>query len=118
VESLSNNNIFFSCAGNGTEEFFESLVETEHFTLKRIVSAGQATPPGQWLDQETDEWVILLSGSAGVLFEGEDQVQVMQPGDYLHIPAYRRHRSGRMDRGEQADSLASLALLSRIRSYI
>jgi cupin 2 domain-containing protein len=91
MEPLSGN-IFTSREGGGTDEIFESLVETAHFRLERIVSTGQATPRGQWLDQETSEWVILLSGSAGLLFEGESEVRLMQPGDYLYIPAHRHHR--------------------------
>lgn len=73
-------------------ELVEILLETEHFHLERIVSGGQATPAGEWYDQETQEWVILLSGGAGLLFEGQTEVIEMRPGDYLHIPARRRHR--------------------------
>ena len=47
------------------EEIFDALLQTDHFQLERIVSAGQATPPGEWYDQETQEWVLLLRGSAG-----------------------------------------------------
>ncbi|NTV46153.1 MAG: hypothetical protein HGB11_06455, partial [Chlorobiales bacterium] len=36
--------------------------------LERIVSEGHATPGGEWFDQEWDEWVILLSGSATLRF--------------------------------------------------
>ncbi|HEV8711522.1 MAG TPA: cupin domain-containing protein [Candidatus Binatia bacterium] len=74
------------------EEIFTPLLQGERFKLERIVSAGQATPPGEWYDQETHEWVMLLSGSAGLVFEGETEVCVLRPGDYLHIPAHQRHR--------------------------
>ena len=74
------------------DEIFETLLETNHFQLERIVSTGQATPPGEWYDQDTNEWVILLEGSAGLLFEGETEVCVMRPGDYVYIQAHRRHR--------------------------
>lgn len=62
------------------------------FRLERIISAGQATPEGEWYDQETHEWVVLLSGSAGLLFEGETEIRVLNPGDYLLISAHCRHR--------------------------
>ena len=52
------------------EEMSEALLDTQQFRLERILSAGQRTPPGEWYDQNTNEWVILLSGEAGVLFEG------------------------------------------------
>ncbi len=82
------------------EELFDSLLQTDLFKLERIVSAGQATPPGNWYDQEMHEWVLLLSGSAGLLFEGEKDVRVLRPGDYVLIPAHRRHRVEWTD-GEQ-----------------
>ncbi|MBI2486220.1 MAG: cupin domain-containing protein [Deltaproteobacteria bacterium] len=85
-------NNLFSNLSDSTMEVFEPLLETKHFKLERIISSGQATPPGEWYDQDTDEWVILLSGSAGLLFEGAEEVYVMNPGDYVHIPAHRRHR--------------------------
>ncbi|HVP78765.1 MAG TPA: cupin domain-containing protein [Thermodesulfobacteriota bacterium] len=74
------------------EEITEALLDTQHFTLKRILSSGQMTPPGEWYDQNADEWVILLSGEAGLLFEGEAEARVMRPGDFVHIPAHKRHR--------------------------
>jgi cupin 2 domain-containing protein len=85
-------NLFVTDAEPSRGEIFETLIETSHLRLERIISMGQATPAGQWYDQERSEWVALLSGSAGLLFEGESRVQVMRPGDYLLIPARRRHR--------------------------
>lgn len=73
------------------EEFSELLLKSEHFKLERIISSGQTTPPGDWLDQNLNEWVILLSGSAGLRFEDEETF-VMRPGDYVHILAHKRHR--------------------------
>jgi len=74
------------------EEICDALLQNDHFKLERIVSAGQATPSGEWYDQEMHEWVLLLSGSAGLRFEGEKDVRVLRPGDYVLIPAHRRHR--------------------------
>ena len=85
-------NIFLEIPDHIHEEIFETILTTEHFKLERIISTGQATSPGDWYDQDTDEWVILLSGSAGLLFEGDERVCVMRPGDHIHIPARRRHR--------------------------
>jgi cupin 2 domain-containing protein len=74
------------------DEISETLLSTEDFKLERIVSLSQATPPGEWYDQDMNEWVVLLSGSAGLLFDGEEEIFIMKPGDYVHIPAHRRHR--------------------------
>ena len=73
-------------------EVIEVVLRAEYFWLERIISTGQATPAGEWYDQETHEWVLLLTGGAGLLFENDPQVIIMKPGDYLHIPAHRRHR--------------------------
>ncbi len=85
-------NLFSDTAASLTDEVFEPLLRGSHFRLERIVSTGQATPAGQWLDQHANEWVILLSGQAGLLFEGEPETAVMRPGDYVLIQAHRRHR--------------------------
>jgi cupin 2 domain-containing protein len=73
-------------------EIIQVLLATGSFRLERIVSAGQATPPGEWYDQDTHEWVVLLSGAAGLRFEDEAEPRSLVPGDYLLIPAHRRHR--------------------------
>jgi len=86
------NSLKTSIDKEATEEVFEKLLSTSSFMLERIVSTGQSTPFEQWYDQTQDEWVILLSGSAGLLFETEKTVQVLHPGDYIHIPAHQRHR--------------------------
>jgi len=85
-------NIFRDLPEMRIEEISEALLDTQHFRLERIISQGQRTPPGEWYDQNTNEWVILLSGEAGLLFEGETEPEVMHPGDYVYIPAHKRHR--------------------------
>ena len=85
-------NLFNGIPGELPQELSEILLETPGFYLERIISAGQATPPVEWYDQVTHEWVVLLSGAAGLLFAGEEEVRVMRPGDYVLIPAHCRHR--------------------------
>ena len=85
-------NLLSPAAGEKNREVFDTILENSHFRLERIVSSGQATPKGEWLEQEKDEWVVLLAGSAGLLFEGESTVRRLNPGDCLVIPARRRHR--------------------------
>lgn len=74
------------------EEAFLNLLERPAVRIERIVSNGQASPPGFWYDQEQAEWVILLSGEATLRFENEARIHSLKPGDYLLIPARRRHR--------------------------
>ncbi len=63
----------------------------------RIVSTGQATPEGEWLDQDDNEWVLVLSGSAVISFAGDADPKPLRPGDHLHIPAHVRHRVEQTD---------------------
>ena len=86
------NNILEPPSGASPEEVIEKLARGRRFRLERIVSTGQTTPKGQWYDQESEEWVLLLAGAAKLQFEGETQPLEMRPGDYVNIPAGRRHR--------------------------
>ncbi len=72
-------------------EQFEAIVSTEHLLIERIISTGQATPPGEWYDQERDEWVLLLQGQAQLSYSDGSTI-ALNPGDYLLIPARQKHR--------------------------
>lgn len=85
-------NLFAASSDHSDQERFETLLQTNGFRLELIISTGQATPPGQWYDQDRSEWVMLVSGSAGLIFEGETAVLALRPGDHLLIPARRKHR--------------------------
>lgn len=85
-------NLFAGYPADRGREAVEPLVENGRLRLERIVSFGQATPPGEWYDQERDEWVVLLSGEALLAFEGDAEPLRLRPGDHLLIPAHRRHR--------------------------
>jgi cupin 2 domain-containing protein len=85
-------NLFDPIPPKITSEIIQVLLAAGNFRLERIVSNGQATPAGEWYDQDTHEWVALLSGAAGLRFEDEAEPRVLAPGDYLLIPAHRRHR--------------------------
>lgn len=74
------------------EERFDTLLERPGVRIERIVSTGQASPPGFWYDQPGDEFVVLLSGAARLRFEAGDQVLDLAPGDWVEIPAHVRHR--------------------------
>ena len=73
-------------------EMFEELAQGGSFRLERIVSLGHVTAPGEWYDQDVDEWVVLLAGSARLVFADEIGHRNLKPGDWLLIPAHRRHR--------------------------
>ena len=73
-------------------ERFTELLARPGLRIERIVSLGQASPPGFWYDQPSGEWVVLLRGAAGLRFADEPGPRRLAPGDWLWIEAHRRHR--------------------------
>jgi len=61
-------------------------------TIERITSQGSGQPRRFWYDQPRSEWVTVLKGSAGLRFEGISGEVVLREGDWIHIPAHRKHR--------------------------
>lgn len=74
------------------EELIEILCSTESVRIERIISRGQKSPEGFWYDQETHEFVVLVRGKAGLLIEGQEDVLLLEEGDYINIRAHVRHR--------------------------
>ncbi len=85
-------NLFANLPANLPDELMETLVEGNNVRIERIASQGHASPPGFWYDQEQHEWVILLRGAARLQFEDESKPVELCPGDWVNIPAHRRHR--------------------------
>ncbi|OGX09331.1 MAG: hypothetical protein A2Y03_01620 [Omnitrophica WOR_2 bacterium GWF2_38_59] len=85
-------NLFEGISKQLPKEVFSQLLETGKFRLERIVSQGQSTSKGEWLEQDQNEWVVLLSGAAILSFEKDVNQFNMKPGDYLHIPEHCKHR--------------------------
>ena len=73
-------------------EVTETLVVRPGLRIERIVSFGQASPPGFWYDQKDAEWVLLLAGAARLRFADEPEERLLGPGDWVEIAAHRRHR--------------------------
>lgn len=79
------------CPNEG-EERTTVLLETATLRLERIHSCAAASPEGFWYDQAEEEWVLLVQGSARLRFEDETLDRELSRGDWLVIPAHRRHR--------------------------
>ncbi|MEI6826221.1 MAG: cupin domain-containing protein [Desulfuromonadales bacterium] len=79
------------------DEFMQILAESGSVRIERIISDGHSTPPGEWYDQAGDEWVLLVSGGATLLFESNAARVILSPGDHVLIPAGCRHRVERTD---------------------
>ena len=74
------------------EEAFSEILARPGLKIERIISQGQTSPPGFWYDQAWNEWVIVLMGSATLQFEQEPAARSLGVGDYVFIPARKRHR--------------------------
>ncbi|MEW6670631.1 MAG: cupin domain-containing protein [Thermodesulfobacteriota bacterium] len=99
-------NIFHQIPNDLPEELCEVIQRGEGVRIERIVSRGQSFPKGFWYDQEDHEWVLVLKGSATLLFEGRQDPVALEPGDYLNIPAHTRHRVEWTDPGQETVWLA------------
>ena len=85
-------NLFANVAHQLPDEQIVELLSAQNVRIERIVSTGQATALDEWYDQDRCEWVLLLAGSAGLIFEGESEPLLLEPGRYVHIAAHVRHR--------------------------
>jgi cupin 2 domain-containing protein len=85
-------NVFERLPDNARDEIIETLVKSRDLRIERIISRGHASPDGFWYDQPQHEFVLLLSGAARLRFEDDDRTLNLIAGDYLTIPAHRRHR--------------------------
>ena len=86
-------NLFAGVNHDANEERFDTLVSRNGVLIERIVSTGQASPPGFWYDDAREEWVALLAGAATLEFaDTAEPPRRLLPGDYVHIPAHCRHR--------------------------
>jgi cupin 2 domain-containing protein len=85
-------NLFADLPQTVASEEITTLLSSGALRIERIVSHGQASPPGFWYDQPQAEWVIVLAGRAELRLDGEAATRRMERGDWLHIPAHRRHR--------------------------
>ncbi len=74
------------------EELFDTVCLTDIVKIERIVSRGHASPEGLWYDQEKNEFVLIVRGSAGLKLENEDDIVVLKAGDYFNIGAHVKHR--------------------------
>ena len=102
---MEKNNLFSDIPKNISEEIFETLIKSEHVKIERIVSKGQKSPENFWYDQDQNEWVIVLKGSASIGFENGN-ITELQQGDYINIPAHKKHRVEKTDQTTETIWLA------------
>ncbi|PCJ62619.1 MAG: cupin [Planctomycetota bacterium] len=84
-------NIFENIPENLEDENFEKIIRSENVVIERIVSKGHTSPENGWYDQEQNEWVLLLKGQAKILFSTDETLELKE-GDYVLIPAHKKHK--------------------------
>jgi cupin 2 domain-containing protein len=89
---IKGGNLFTNIAAQAAQEEIDTLAQKAGTRIERIVSTGQASPPGFWYDQAWTEWVVVLTGKAALRLESEPEPRQLGPGDWLEIPAHARHR--------------------------
>ncbi|WP_313384126.1 cupin domain-containing protein [Pantoea sp.] len=97
---------FPQAAERGEQETFEALLRRPDLCIERIISTGQASPPGFWYCQPQGEWVLVVQGAAGVQLEHEAEERVLRAGDFINLPAQTRHRVNWTSRDEPTIWLA------------
>lgn len=85
-------NLLFPLPDAQAGEIAETVLARPGIRIERIVSLGQASPPGFWYDQQEGEWIVLLAGAARLRFADEAADRLLRPGDHLDIAPRRRHR--------------------------
>lgn len=73
------------------DEIIEIILKSGKCRIERIFSHGHKSPDNFWYDQVENEWVILLKGKAILRFD-DDVILELDEGDYVDIPAHRKHR--------------------------
>ena len=87
-------NLFGLPARLPQDEWLEILLKRDNLRVERIISTGQFSPPGFWYEQTEDEWVAVLQGDASLEW-ADGTIQELAVGDYLLIPAGKKHRVAR-----------------------
>lgn len=84
-------NIFEITGVTAGAEDFATLFKSHGARVERIVSRSHSSPPGFWYDQDEEEWVLVVCGSATLEFASGEVVE-LKAGDYLTIARHAKHR--------------------------
>lgn len=84
-------NFFEHIDFDNNKEIIDILHNKNNIRIERIISNGQTSPETFWYDQEENEWLIVLDGEAEIEYFDSSTI-FLQTGDYLLIPAHKKHR--------------------------
>lgn len=97
-------NIFQHKFLDKTNEQFFDLIKDENVRIEKIVSNGQSSPKEFWYNQDENEFVIVLKGSA--ILEFEDKKVTLNEGDFINISKHTKHRVEYTSKDEETVWLA------------
>lgn len=92
MTAIASGNLLAEVPDKLDAEQTRSLGGDRRTRIERIVSTGQASPPGFWYDQDHAELVVVMAGAALVRIAGESAPRRLEAGDWIDIPAHCRHR--------------------------
>jgi cupin 2 domain-containing protein len=96
---IKTSNINDTIPNDLSAEAYDVILRTPGVRIERIVSMGHTSPESGWYDQEENEWVIVLQGSATLTFE-DGETANLSSGDHINIPARCKHRVSWTDPGQ------------------
>ncbi len=73
------------------DEIFELLLENKDIKIERIISYEHTSAKDFWYDQDEDELVVVLKGSAKIRYEDET-IHDLKMGSSLYIKAHTKHQ--------------------------
>jgi cupin 2 domain-containing protein len=94
---IEKKNIYYSIPEFSKKEVFEDILNAENLKVERIISYPDSIPENQWYDQDNEEWVLLLKGSATLEFSNNEIIELF-PGDFILIPAHMKHKVNKVDK--------------------
>lgn len=102
---MSESNFFANIPQNLPDELFETIVQSDNVKIEKIVSDGHTSPLNFWYDQDQNEFVLLIQGSAIIEFENDESIE-LKVGDYQIISAHHKHRVSYTDKNKKTIWLA------------
>ena len=83
-------NLLDNISSHSDSELFETIAESNHTKVERIVSYGQTTPDDQPYHQTHDEWVMVIKGKSNLKIEHIGEITLLA-NDSILIPKNHRH---------------------------
>ena len=87
---MSKKNIFKNINVDKINEEFIEILRDKNIRIERIVSNGQKSEDDFWYDQDENEFILILEGSAIIEFQNKEVS--LKKGDYIDIKSHEKHR--------------------------